>query len=254
MANSNHIPWTRLTIEGGAIVVSILLAFWIDAWWDSRNEQIALNEDLSTLGQEISQNLDDIEMRLELISAVFEKIDYVFDVLANSENQDLPDSFVIDLAAAYNMWGTDVTSNAFDVVLSPDNLRLIENPDLRMRIAQTNESIADFDGQYDRLYREYSDNQTPYLVRTIVVSDFAWYEGGLLTEQYDYGPLTNSGMIHSVPASRFTIDAEAVKSREFWNMLYVWRSFYLDYTFTLLEAKKEHELTLELLESEISKH
>ena len=31
-----EIPWTTLFIEGVAIVVSILLAFAIDAWWDQR--------------------------------------------------------------------------------------------------------------------------------------------------------------------------------------------------------------------------
>jgi hypothetical protein len=36
MSNSNAIPWKRLTIEGAAIVLSILLAFWIDAWWQQK--------------------------------------------------------------------------------------------------------------------------------------------------------------------------------------------------------------------------
>jgi hypothetical protein len=32
----NPIPWGQLTVEGIAIIVSILQAFWIDAWWDDR--------------------------------------------------------------------------------------------------------------------------------------------------------------------------------------------------------------------------
>ncbi len=38
MPESQAIPWKRLSAEGAAIVVSILLAFWIDAWWDARND------------------------------------------------------------------------------------------------------------------------------------------------------------------------------------------------------------------------
>ncbi len=34
------IDWPRLLAEGAAIVVSILLAFGIDAWWDDRQERI----------------------------------------------------------------------------------------------------------------------------------------------------------------------------------------------------------------------
>ena len=29
-------PWKRLAAEGAAIVISILLAFWIDAWWQNK--------------------------------------------------------------------------------------------------------------------------------------------------------------------------------------------------------------------------
>jgi len=36
MSKSPEIPWKRLTVEGAAIVVSILLAFSIDAWWGER--------------------------------------------------------------------------------------------------------------------------------------------------------------------------------------------------------------------------
>jgi hypothetical protein len=39
MAEAQRIPWKRLSIEAAAIVVSILLAFAIDAWWDQRQER-----------------------------------------------------------------------------------------------------------------------------------------------------------------------------------------------------------------------
>jgi hypothetical protein len=38
----NNIPWKRLSAEGLAIVVSILLAFWIDAWWDTRKDRVGI--------------------------------------------------------------------------------------------------------------------------------------------------------------------------------------------------------------------
>ena len=36
--NTQRIPWLRIFVEGLVIVVSILLAFGIDAWWDERGE------------------------------------------------------------------------------------------------------------------------------------------------------------------------------------------------------------------------
>ncbi len=38
MTNTNNIQWKRTAVEGVAIVISILLAFWIDTWWEDRME------------------------------------------------------------------------------------------------------------------------------------------------------------------------------------------------------------------------
>ncbi len=64
MADSWDIPWKKLTIEGAFIVVSILLAFWIDAWWEGRqdrqNEHLVLTSLLAEF-RKIRENIDDIE-------------------------------------------------------------------------------------------------------------------------------------------------------------------------------------------------
>lgn len=39
MTEYQRIPWSRVAVEGSAIVASILLAFAIDAWWDDRKER-----------------------------------------------------------------------------------------------------------------------------------------------------------------------------------------------------------------------
>jgi hypothetical protein len=38
MTEPQKIPWKRISVEATAIVASILLAFTIDAWWDSRSD------------------------------------------------------------------------------------------------------------------------------------------------------------------------------------------------------------------------
>jgi hypothetical protein len=49
-----NISWTRLFAEGSAIVVGILLAFAIDAWWQERQEQAADHAHLSGVYDELS--------------------------------------------------------------------------------------------------------------------------------------------------------------------------------------------------------
>jgi len=51
MTNSKTIAWRQISVEAFAIVVSILLAFSIDAWWDGRKDQLEEQEIL--LGLEI---------------------------------------------------------------------------------------------------------------------------------------------------------------------------------------------------------
>ncbi len=38
--STGSIPWNRIFAEGATIVVSILFAFGIDAWWDGRNDRL----------------------------------------------------------------------------------------------------------------------------------------------------------------------------------------------------------------------
>ncbi len=44
MTEPNTIAWKRLAVEAAAIVVSILMAFSIDAWWDGRKDQLEEQE------------------------------------------------------------------------------------------------------------------------------------------------------------------------------------------------------------------
>ena len=50
---AGKIPWLRIGAEGGAIVVSILLAFSIDAWYERRGERALEAEYLQRIGDEL---------------------------------------------------------------------------------------------------------------------------------------------------------------------------------------------------------
>lgn len=45
-------PWAGIALEGAVIVVSILLAFALDAWWDERNESARVEEMLDAVASE----------------------------------------------------------------------------------------------------------------------------------------------------------------------------------------------------------
>jgi len=57
VSNNQAIPWARLSAEAAAIVLSILVAFAIDAWWDRSQEERQLVATLETLEAEFAEHL-----------------------------------------------------------------------------------------------------------------------------------------------------------------------------------------------------
>lgn len=60
MVENKNIQWKRLTAEAVAIVLSILMAFAIDAWWDSRSERAAERSAIDRLIVEFEYNLAEL--------------------------------------------------------------------------------------------------------------------------------------------------------------------------------------------------
>lgn len=58
MDNSKTIPWARLVAESTAIVLSILVAFSLDAWWAERQDRQTERDDLARLHTEFVWNRD----------------------------------------------------------------------------------------------------------------------------------------------------------------------------------------------------
>ncbi len=67
MKDDNAIAWRRVTLEGAVIVISILLAFAIDAWWDERNAREAELEQLVRVAQELEANTKRLQRKLNVI-------------------------------------------------------------------------------------------------------------------------------------------------------------------------------------------
>ncbi len=74
MNEPKQIAWLRISVEGGAIIASILLAFAIDAWWDSVQADNKTQEILDALRLEMESNLtnlqDSIAHHEEIVEAV----------------------------------------------------------------------------------------------------------------------------------------------------------------------------------------
>lgn len=66
---TNKIQWKRLLAEGGAIVLSILLAFAIDAAWEERQAGRIELAALRAVSEELGRNRAELDNRQELLEA-----------------------------------------------------------------------------------------------------------------------------------------------------------------------------------------
>ena len=72
MTNRSEIQWLRITTEGAVIVVSILLAFAIDAWWEERIARSAEIEQLVRVSEELEANSERLQRKIDTISAAID--------------------------------------------------------------------------------------------------------------------------------------------------------------------------------------
>ncbi len=68
MTEPRIIPWKQISVEAVAIVLSILLAFAIDAWWAEKNERNVEHEALKALHSDFIASRESIERVLQSLS------------------------------------------------------------------------------------------------------------------------------------------------------------------------------------------
>ncbi|MGI9292169.1 MAG: hypothetical protein ACR2QG_12950 [Gammaproteobacteria bacterium] len=73
MSNSEFSAlWKRLAIEGPIIIISILLAFAIDAWWDDRKQRSSAIEQLKRVATEMVANEQYVETKIQTLEDAVE--------------------------------------------------------------------------------------------------------------------------------------------------------------------------------------
>lgn len=143
MSNTQNIQWKRLLVEGAAIVMSILLAFAIDAWWDNRHERVEEQRILESLKAEFLANA-------ELIPTYIERhrrsADYTWALLDAMKAAEPGGTIRYPAAKFMNVLehsSTDPQRGALDAILQSGELRYITNPAIRERLAAWPRLVVD---------------------------------------------------------------------------------------------------------------
>ena len=152
----------RLLAEGLVVVTSILLAFAIDAWWEGHTDRSAEQRILQELAGELRQNQAKLDDMLAFHADTEDAARTALE-LAASDVAVEPDS--IDQLIGALSWpsGSEWITGSLDAVLFSGDLALIENKELRARIAAWPTSIARVVFWEDQEFKSHHEKWIPFL-------------------------------------------------------------------------------------------
>ena len=135
MSRRDDIQWNTIAIESVAIVISILLAFAIDAWWADHQDRKSEVKLLQSLRTEFAANLEVIPRHIGYEQDSFNAAQAMID----SIREALPDDTFLApdyLIVASTVHGSfDAVSGIYDAAQQSGDIRLIENMELRENLA-----------------------------------------------------------------------------------------------------------------------
>ncbi len=184
LENRSGIPWARILAEGAVIIISILLAFGIDAWWDRMLERREEGDAIEGLAGDFRENVAGLD---ETIRHHQETLDRLSRLAAMSPAElaavpgDSADGFVFAIVAPWTFDRQDGTLDGLiasgalnvlrDVELRSDLLRWValaddvaeEGADVRAIALRTIDRVAELGGPW----QETSLGVTPELMEAI---------------------------------------------------------------------------------------
>jgi len=157
MVRTQNIQWGRLLAEGAAILVSILLAFWIDAWWQTSQERErelvvlqALLDDLIAIRQRVDNQREYNEAMLAATTSLLQA-----SVSGRDLEQEDTDALLRDVVW-YNAPSTWYSAT-MDLLVSAGDLAALSNAELVTALASLHDrlgSASDRSGIDEVFYRE----------------------------------------------------------------------------------------------------
>jgi len=162
---NQNIAWSRIVVEGIAIVASILLAFAIDAWWDNKKQHDAEQVVLENL-------LEDLKSKQELLvemnrfsQAIVESIDELLRIGAGQ--QEKPGSATIDRLIGDTWWESNEAlweSAPMNLLVAGGNLSLISNPQLVQELGSLQVAMDRVRNHYRSDQQFHLEIMTPFIM------------------------------------------------------------------------------------------
>ena len=162
MKSLPSIPWPRIFAEGAIIVISILLAFAIDAWWDDRNAQQDEAIYLSTLRSVLIEQQREINVGLAFADELRDATRKILGAAVGSDAALTDDE--LDRALERLTW---IVASPIEPelrwLLSENRIGLVSDPELVNELGTLRLNIFEWDRSHTATRSFYYDDLMPYL-------------------------------------------------------------------------------------------
>jgi hypothetical protein len=141
----NRRRWTDLGVEGVVIVASILLAFALDAWWDSRGQRQEETQVLENLRSEFQAAGSQLDRYLILDQTTLASIEGILRSAraAHAAGRAQVEVATVDLARTLIAPTFDPRTGTLDGLLASGRLGILKSENLRQRLAAWPGLLAD---------------------------------------------------------------------------------------------------------------
>jgi len=207
MNKGADIPWKRLSAEAAAIVGSILLAFWIDAWWDDQSDARQERALLGALLQDFETAKDEFGKTRAGHNKVFSSMEKIlYWAEAGSVEEDEQAEVDVVLSNVFYRNTFDPPMGAVDTILASGRLDLLSNTTLVTELTRWKSLVEDLNEREAAAANHFYQTVYPYLSTKLNLQDLDKdipYPGGAPWPQQ--------------PANAYLL----VSDRDFHNAIYV---------------------------------
>ena len=207
MNKRTSISWKRLSAEAAAIVGSILLAFWIDAWWDDQSDAKQERALLGALLQDFETARDEFGTTSAGHNKVFGSMEKIL-YWAESGSVREDEQAEVDVVLSNVFWTPtfDPPMGAVDTILASGRLDLLSNTTLVTEVTRWKSLVEDLNEREAAAANHFYQTVYPYLSANLNIQDLDKdipYPGGVPWPQQ--------------PANAYLL----VPNRDFHNAIYV---------------------------------
>ena len=155
---SNRMHWSRVLLEGAVIVVSILLAFGIDAWWQGVQDRALEREYLARLLEDQLANKAVIATLNRQQANQVHNARRIYPLVAHGNWEGLdPTSAVVASYQATPTPSPTWVDDTFEELKSTGRIGLLRNPELRSQLLDFYRYLESADYTYELMSTEYRD-------------------------------------------------------------------------------------------------